>query len=260
MTRTRRWLTATGLAAIAACVTLLALSSQAQPPGFKGKFGFGKGDGGAFKSKEGDRRDERKDGERKEGERRDGERKEGERKDSERKEGGPQAERPPAAERIRQLERELAETQARLHRLVQELIQAHIELAQEQMGRGGPFGPMGPGFGGPRFGGPFFPGGPGGVPGGPGGPGGPRAAQPGFVMPPVERMTPEQIKEAIQRLQRALEERMGERREAPKTREGAPRKEKESEPATERAELLKRIEKMRREVEELRRSLEQQKK
>jgi hypothetical protein len=94
-----------------------------------------------------------------------------------------------------------------MHQLIHELVQAHAELLHEQMGRGpGPFPPFGPGnppFGRPGFAGPGFPG----VPGGPGGAGG-RPALPGpegpRALPPIERMSPEQIQDLIQRLQKAL--------------------------------------------------------
>jgi hypothetical protein len=244
MTRGRGFVAVGLLAGVAITVALLATYTQAQPPGFgKGKFGFGKGP--ALKDKEGERKedprkeapDRRKEGERKEGERKEtpgkeGQRKDAERKESERKEGArPEGERLPPAERIRQLERELVQTQVRLQQLVQELIQAHMELMHEQWGRGpmpplGPFnppmpplGPVNPPFGRPGFAGPGFPGAPG-VPGGQVAPPLPERLR-GF--PPVERMTPEQIQELIQRLQKALEERKArqERREGDKL----PRKE-----------------------------------
>jgi hypothetical protein len=68
MNRTRQWLTATGLATLAALLTVLTLSGQAQPPGLKGKFGFGKQEGKFFRGQERERLEgERKDGERKDG-------------------------------------------------------------------------------------------------------------------------------------------------------------------------------------------------
>jgi len=234
MTHARLGVAAGLLTTVAASVALLATYTHAQPPGFgKGKFGFGKGP--ALKDREGERKEDppkeapglRKEGERKEGERKEtprkeGERKEGARKETERKEGDrPEGERLPPAERIRQLERELIQTQTRMHQIIQELVQAHIELMHEQMGRGPmpPFGPVNPPFGRPGFGAPVFPGAPG-VPGGRGAPPLPEGLR-GF--PPVERMTPEQIQELIQRLQKALEERKArqERREGDKP----PRKE-----------------------------------
>ncbi|MCS7020789.1 MAG: hypothetical protein NZU63_03050 [Gemmataceae bacterium] len=255
----RRLVTAAVLAGVAVGLTVWAASTQAQPPGFKGKFGPGFGKGGdTVKSKEGDRKDtERKEGERKEAERKESDRKEAGRPDAERR-----PERPPAAERIRHLERELAETHARLHLLMHELVQAHIELMHEHLARGQagvPFGPMGPGFAGPRFGGPFLPGAP------------PGPATPGAAIPqlPLERMSPEQIKELIQRLQKVLEERTRERKESEQPKGRTERKEadkgkaegqkKDKDDDDKREALEKRLQQLLHEVELLRQELQRRK-
>jgi hypothetical protein len=154
-----------------------------------------------------------------------------ERKEAERKDG----DRPPAEA----LERELQMLRARIAEVEGQLKNSRGPDGgdrKDEPRREGQSGPRGPGS----------PGGPG-FPFGRGGPGGPGFGPPGDVGPgmhlPLERMSAEQIKQLIGRLQQALEAKS--RGDQPKKPEGVKGGD----------DVMKRLERIQKELEDIRRSL-----